>query len=100
MLTPYPTELPVEAFQLVVDAIKGRIAPFDELIHAGWCVVGYGLGLSHVHKDTMKTCCVVTEEDCCKILQECCTGTCKAVEIPWDQVVLIVLTLLKKWLAK
>jgi hypothetical protein len=43
MLVPYPTEFPNEALLILLDKVRGRDVPVADLLHAGWCVQGYGM---------------------------------------------------------
>lgn len=44
MLTPYPTEFPREALNLMLDAIRGQIPETQLIVHAAWDVAGFALG--------------------------------------------------------
>lgn len=45
MLTPYPTEAPTEAWQLVWDAIRNKEIPRTaSTVHVGWNLAGFALG--------------------------------------------------------
>lgn len=45
MLTPYPTEAPAEAWQLVWDAIRNKEIPRTaSTVHVGWNLAGFALG--------------------------------------------------------
>jgi hypothetical protein len=43
-MQPYPTELPREAFLMVLDKLRGREVETSALVHAGWNVLGFALG--------------------------------------------------------
>ena len=44
MILEYPSEFPGEAVSMVLDKVTGKDVDTEELIHAGWHVLGFALG--------------------------------------------------------
>lgn len=118
MLTAYPKSLSPEAITVFLSAVQGK-EPTNEVIHAGWDVLGFGLSqlfpCEHVAPRTddgfpmmmamgaakAKGGRVLNKQELCDSLEGTITyGAAPAGSVDWASIVLTVLPILLKWLDK
>lgn len=105
MLTPYPTEFPVESVRVVVDALRGN-PDVPELVHHGWHAAGYGLGQIVPHGGGLALATApLTEAEAADVLERALPAdgeptVAQAVPIPWSVIVPLILELIRRRLSR
>ena len=88
---------PFGAIQTVINGNKDKV----ERIHAALGVVDFVAVTFLPHDHPPMAAVDMSEEDCCKALADCCGPKAEdgvaAAQFPWEVVLPLVLSLLKKW---
>jgi hypothetical protein len=90
MVTPYPTSLAPEDWQIVLDAIQGRFPNQAHAAHCVWDAIGFGLG--QLDKDPTAAQCEFKGAEHC-ITQQVLKGV-TVNKINWANLIQILIKLL------
>jgi hypothetical protein len=99
-LTPYPSD-PGPAIELVVSKLKGEDVELGCAIHAGWDVVGYGLGkfIPDEHDHLVAASPPYSREKVIEVLEDTQRkGVAGFPAIDWVQVAMTLLPIILEWL--
>jgi hypothetical protein len=98
----YPQEIPQEAIRYVLGALTGGEAETSCLVHCGWVVLGYGLGLGLPHPCPVLGATADPGAELQGHLEKALAvgADPDAAAVPWDRVVVLVVELIRLWLAR
>lgn len=100
MLTPYPSELPFEAVTVVIQKIRNPSSVTNaHAVHAGYHVLGYGLGQALPCNDVVQGV-DTTSENVALMLESLSTSAEGMKALPWGVIVSVLVQLLAQWLLK
>lgn len=99
----YPTTLPTDAVQVVIDKLRGKDVALSLLAKASWNLQGFGMSqlVPGTQVTVMATSWSETElADKLQVLAQPQGRSATAVAIPWEIVLPLLLDLVRRWLGE